>query len=444
MLVKNAKKYINSIIAQEISVKTKYFDRLIQFLPRNGDTGVLLSFINAINKQVVNEDDALPDFSTESDARTAVLLNGTINHHFDIQGLLSDIKTHLSPSSRVVVVSYNAYLGWLYKFANYTGLREGDMPTTFVTRVDLDNIAKLAGFSVVKAKVVGYFPWRCLGIGDLINRVLPLIPVIKWFGLSYVVVLKPNIPVIDRKPSLSVVIPARNERGNIEDAILRMPDLGCDLEIIFVEGHSTDGTWEEILRVADKYQNKYKIKTFRQEGKGKADAVRLGFSKSENELLTILDADLTMPPELLGRFYQAYCEGHADFINGSRLVYPMEGNAMRPLNLLGNIFFAKALSWVLDTKIGDSLCGTKLFSRHDYQRMVAWRRDFGDFDPFGDFEMLFPASILGLGIIDIPIRYRDRTYGTTNISRFSHGIMLLRMTLIAFLKVKLGFCRVRT
>ena len=111
---------------------------------------------------------------------------------------------------------------------------------------------------------------------------------------------------------------------------------------------------------------------------------------------------------------------------------------MRFLNRLGNIFFAKALSFVLDTPLADSLCGTKLIARHDYQRIVRWRADFGDFDPFGDFELLFPAAILGLGIIDIPIRYRARTYGATSISRFRHGFMLLKMTVFGLFKVRLG------
>jgi hypothetical protein len=141
---------------------------------------------------------------------------------------------------------------------------------------------------------------------------------------------------------------------------------------------------------------------------------------------------------MLGRFYQAYCDGHGDFINGSRLVYPMEGEAMRFLNRLGNVFFAKLLSWILDSQVGDSLCGTKLLTRHDYLRMMAWRKDFGDFDPFGDFELIFPAAILGLGMTDMPVRYLARTYGATNILRFRHGLQLLKMTAIGLVRVKLG------
>jgi glycosyltransferase involved in cell wall biosynthesis len=189
--------------------------------------------------------------------------------------------------------------------------------------------------------------------------------------------------------------------------------------------------------VRAEYGGKFRILSAQQSGRGKADAVRLGFSMATQPLLTILDADLTMPPERLGRFYDAYRAGLGDFINGSRLVYPMEGQAMRFLNLLGNIFFAKALSYVLGVPLGDSLCGTKFLSRKDYERMVAWRRDFGTFDPFGDFELLFPAALLRLGIVNLPIRYLDRTYGSTNISRFRHGFQLLRMVLVGLLRIKL-------
>jgi glycosyltransferase involved in cell wall biosynthesis len=205
-----------------------------------------------------------------------------------------------------------------------------------------------------------------------------------------------------------------------------------------VEGHSHDGTWEEIQRVASKFGAKYPIKTLKQSGSGKADAVRLGLAHCTGDLCAILDADLTMPPELLPRFYEAWCKGLADFINGNRLVYPMESGAMRFLNHLGNVFFAKALRYALDAKLGDTLCGTKLFSNRDYQRMTAWRTDFGDFDPFGDFELLFPAASLGLGIVDIPLTYRDRVYGQTNIHRFRDGYRLLRMTITGLLRIKLG------
>lgn len=428
--------YVYSLIAAEISAVTRYADRVIQWLPTRNDDFLLLDLVDSLSKCTLSDEEFI-DISDEHDRKTVVLINGSINHNYDIQGLLLQLQPRISRNCRVVVVAYNPYVSFLYRLANMLKLRKGELPTTFVTRTDLENLAKIAGFTMVRTRLAAYFPWRICGLGDKINRLLPSVPLLRWLGFAYLAVLRPTLPETERKPSLSCVIPARNERGNIENAVMRLSGFPCDLEVIFVEGHSNDGTWQEIVRVQEKYRE-MNIRSFQQTGKGKSDAVRLGFSEARNDLLTILDADLTMPPEMLPRFYQAYCAGHGDFINGSRLVYPMEGEAMRFLNRLGNIFFAKALSWVLGERIGDSLCGTKLVARHDYLRMVAWRRDFGDFDPFGDFELLFPAAAMGLGIVDVPIRYLDRTYGSTNISRFRHGLMLLRMTLIGFIRIKIG------
>lgn len=428
--------YVNRVVAREVSTLTRYYDRVIQWLPREHDAGGVLDAIEAPAKCVVRKGEPFPDLRQEEEQRTAILLHGTLNHHFDIQGLLLDLKARLSSTSRVVVVLYNPYLRFLYIMANRLGWRKGEVPSTFVTRVDMANLAELSGFSVVRERPCAYIPWRLFGVGVLLNRWLRLAPLVRWLSLAYVVALRPRIP--RGRPGLTCVIPARNERGNIENALLRFPPMECPVEILFVEGQSSDGTWEEILRVSEVYSHRFRIVALQQTGRGKADAVRLGFAHATEPVLTILDADLTMPPEMLTRFYNAYCDGHGDFINGSRLVYPMEGEAMRPLNRLGNIFFAKALSWVLDQRLGDSLCGTKLLTRHDYKRMQAWRGDFGDFDPFGDFELLFPAAVLGLGIVDVPVRYDARRYGTTNISRFRHGFQLLRMTLIGFLRIKIG------
>ena len=250
--------------------------------------------------------------------------------------------------------------------------------------------------------------------------------------------LRPVI-VEEDKPSLSIVIPARNEAGNIRDAIDRLPKFpGTDIEVIFIEGGSTDETWKRIQDVSKQTYESITVRAFKQEGKGKYDAVRVGFDKAKHDIVTILDADLTMPPELLSRFYEAYCRGLGDFINGNRLLYKMEKEAMRPLNRLGNIFFSKLLALILGVRIGDSLCGTKMFGLHDYRRFVEWRARFGDFDPFGDFEMLFAASELGLGIQDIPIYYRARYYGETQISRFRDGMKLSRMVLVGFFRIFLG------
>jgi len=432
------KRYFYGLIATEISSLTRYYDRVIQWGRMPGDSGHLLDAVESGGtKDYVERKDLLPDMRQERERRTAVLMVGSINYDFDIEGTMVSLRERSSRSTRAVMVAFNPYANWLYAFAMRLGLKAGTMPTTFITWTDLDNVLRLAGFERVRSRPVAYVPWRVLGLGSLINRILPAIPLLRHLALTYVIVARPIIPE-DRAPSISVVIPARNERGNLAAALERMPDLGGSLEVIFVEGHSSDGTWEEIERLRAGWTGPFVVKALQQTGKGKADAVRLGFGAATGDLLTILDADLTMPPEMLPRFVRAWRDGKADFINGSRIVYSMEGEAMRFLNRLGNVFFAKALSAVLGVRLGDVLCGTKLVARHDYARMIAWRRDFGDFDPFGDFELLFPAAVLGIGTVDVPIRYRARTYGSTNISRFRHGLMLLRMTAVGFFRLKLG------
>jgi len=431
MTIQRWKRTFYERIAAEISSMTRYYDAVIQFEPAPADTGYLLECIDAAQKSAASE----IELRGEREHRTAVLLNGNLNRELNIQDLLMRIRERMSRSSRVVVVSYNPYLAALYRLATWLGLRAPEPNMTFVTLTDLRNLARLSGLEIVRVRPCVAFPWRMLGVGTAINALLSGLPFFRLRALVHVITLRPLVADIER-PSLSIVIPARNERGNIEEALRRMPDLRTKIEVIFVEGNSSDGTWDEIQRVAAAWRDRFDIKTLQQTGKGKNDAVRTGFSRASGELLTILDADLSMPPELLVQFYEAWVRGLADFVNGSRLVYPMEGNAMRFLNRLGNVFFAKALSYVLDTPIGDSLCGTKLVTRHDYARMTLWRRDFGEFDPFGDFELLFPAAVLSLGVIDVPVRYRARSYGSTNIHRFRDGLVLMKMTLLGWWRVK--------
>lgn len=429
--------FLHSFIAAEISSITRYMDAVMYLAREERNENPLYELIEAPSKRLVYEEESALKLLRETREHAAIILNGTLNFEHDIEGLLRRLWGDLERTSRVVAVVYNPYLRGLYHLANRLGLREGEQPRTNVTFTDLRNITRLAGFDIVKTRPAGFVPWRLGGLGTFLNRFLAAVPLVRFLSLAWVIVLRPIKPS-QSPPSLSIVVPARNEKGNVEEVLKQVPPLTDNIEIIFVEGHSHDGTWEEIQRVTDAYTGKFSIKRFKQPGDGKADAVRFGFSKASGELLTILDADLTMPPELLERFYHAWCMGMADFINGNRLVYPMEGHAMRFLNWLGNIFFAKTLSFVLDARLGDSLCGTKLLARRDYERMMAWRRDFGDFDPFGDFELIFPACSLGLGIIDIPVRYRARTYGSTNIQRFYHGMLLLKMTIIGLLRLKLG------
>jgi hypothetical protein len=431
------KKFRDSWNAREISAVSRYFDQVLFWPKHSTETRELNSLVQAKAKVELRSEEELENLPLDPEQRHLLVMNGIFNFHLDIQGLLQRVHPFLPRSSRILVVAYNPYLRWAFALATFLGLRQGELPATYLTRTDMRNLAALSGFELTRIRSTCHCPLWLFGLGPILNRVLPVVPVLRWLGFSSVILLRPVKPETSF-PSLSVVIPARNEKGNVANAIQRLPRLGKTTEVIFVEGGSSDGTWEEIERVQREGAAGITIRALRQTGKGKCDAVRLGFSQATGDLLTILDADLTMPPELLPRFYEAWREGKGDFINGTRLVYPIEGEEMKFLNRIGNGFFAKALSYVLDVSIGDSLCGTKLFARRDYLRMAEWRKRFGEFDPFGDFELLFPAAVLGLGIRDIPVRYRARTYGNTNISRFRDGWVLLKMTIIGFFRIKMG------
>lgn len=259
----------------------------------------------------------------------------------------------------------------------------------------------------------------------------------RWFALTNFLIARPcsNDAAPDPAPLVSVIVPARNEAGNVPRIFSRTPEMGRGTELVFVEGHSRDGTYEAIEKAIAENPHR-RCQLHRQTGAGKGDAVRLGFSKATGDVLMILDADLTVPPEDLPRFLAALTSGKAEFVNGVRLVYPMENRAMRFFNLLGNKFFSLTFSWLLGQSIKDTLCGTKVLKREEYGRIEQNRSYFGDFDPFGDFDLIFGAAKLNLKIVDLPVRYRERTYGTTQIQRWSHGWLLLKMVAFAARRIK--------
>ena len=278
-------------------------------------------------------------------------------------------------------------------------------------------------------------PRRLPLLTSISNRWISQLPLLDQLGLTHWMVSRLSSKK-RKEVGVSVIIPARNESGNIEAAIKRLPILGSFTEVIFVEGHSSDDTWEKIETVTNNYNGPFKLKKYRQTGKGKADAVWLGFEKAEGELLIILDADLTVRPEDLPYFTKAMFDGHGDFINGCRLVYPRTLEAMPPLNTLANRVFASLFSWLLKQRLKDTLCGTKVLWKSDYEKIKQGREYFGDFDPFGDFDLLFGASKLNLKIVEVPVRYQDRTYGSSNIAHIKEGIILAKMCLIAAKKLR--------
>jgi SAM-dependent methyltransferase len=357
----------------------------------------------------------------------------------DIQKCFLNLHQLCHRDTKIIVTHYSYLWEPMLKIAEGIGIKLKTPDQNWLTRADLSNLLYLSGFDVYKTADRQIIPVNIPVISWIFNKILSQLPFFNWFCINEFFFAKPlgeKLKEEEKAFTVSVVVPARNEAGNIENAVLRLPEMGKGVELIFVEGNSTDNTWEVIQQVSEKYRHSHNIKIARQDGKGKGDAVRKGFKMATGDILMILDADLTVPPEDLPKFYNAIASGKGDFINGSRLVYQMENNAMRFLNIIGNKFFSLAFTWLLSQPFKDTLCGTKVIFKKDYEKLLSNRKFFGDFDPFGDFDLIFGAYKLNLKIVEIPIRYKERTYGSTNISRFKHGLILLRMCFFAARKIK--------
>jgi SAM-dependent methyltransferase len=381
------------------------------------------------------EHDALPEGLFD-----VIILSDVLGLLDDIQSTLERLRPLLAPQGRLLVTYYNFLWEPALKLAEQLGLKTDWPDQNWLSMSDLEGLLHLAGYEVFRRGTDVLMPTHVPLVATLANQIGAKLPLMRELSLVDYFVARPVTEQMPQQlPSVSVICPCRNEKGNIRAAVERTPMMGSATELIFVDGNSTDGTVDEIQAIMREYQGPLQLRFIPQgDGRGKGDAVRKGFAIAKNDILMILDSDLTVPPEDLPKFYRALVLDKGDFINGVRLVYPMEGQAMRFLNLLGNKFFSLALSWVLEQPIKDSLCGTKVLRRRDYETIAANRGFFGEFDPFGDFDLLFGAARLNMKIIDLPVRYRARTYGDTKISRFSHGWLLLKMTAFGFKKLRMG------
>lgn len=384
-------------------------------------------------------------FYTESAERISineqfdyVVLSDLIGHLNDIQQAFSELHELSDNDTRIIINYYNYLWEPVLILGEKLSLKMPLKLQNWLSKKDIENLLDLSEFEIIKSGDYLLLPIYIPFISSFVNKYIARLPLLRRLCLvNYFIIRKKPNKLSDKEYSVSIIIPARNEEGNIERAVSEITQIGSKIQIVFVEGHSKDNTKNEIIKVLKKYKGKKDIIFVEQgDGVGKADAVRKGIAKSNGDIIIIFDADLTVDPGELPKFYQALRTGKAEYIQGSRLVYPMEKQAMRILNILGNKFFSMAFTFLLDQRIKDTLCGTKVFFRKDYEKIANNRSYFGNFDPFGDFDLIFGASKLNLKITEIPIHYKARTYGETNISRFKHGWLLFKMTFIAAKKIK--------
>jgi SAM-dependent methyltransferase len=376
-----------------------------------------------------------------------IVLSDLVNDLWDVQAVFEKLRTVSTPHTRIVLNVYSRLWEWPLAAAYRLGLAHPLLRQNWLTVPDVANLLYLAGFEMMRNWQEVLWPVRTPMVDAVANKFLVKLWPFKHGALTNFMLARP-LPQLQSQPQpqpqpqsrtappkVSVVVAARNEAGNIDSIFRRTPTMGAQTELVFVEGGSKDDTWAAIERAISANPDR-PAKLLKQPGIGKGDAVRAGFAAASGDVLMILDADLTVAPEDLPRFYDALVSGKGEFVNGVRLIYPMEKHAMRLINLAGNKFFSVAFSWLLGQSVKDTLCGTKVLWKDDYALITANRAYFGEFDPFGDFDLLFGASKLNLRIVDLPVRYRERTYGTTNINRWSHGWLLLKMVAFAARKLK--------
>ncbi len=369
------------------------------------------------------------------DAFDYVVIPDTLGFLYDCEAFIDQLAQVCGDQTRIVITYFSHLWEPVLSLAEALSLRMPHPLLNWLSMDDIVNSLEMSDFERVHLERRLLVPFSFFGLGTLVNRYIAPLPLIRQFCLRHYVVARLPRPSAERAKSVSIVIPCRNERGNIEPAVTRLPEFCSDIEIIFVEGNSQDGTWDEIQRVKEAYPDR-NIVALQQPGVGKGDAVRAGFEVATKDLLFILDADLTVSPEDLPKFYNALNSNKAEFVNGTRMIYPMDRQAMRFLNYWANRAFAVIFTYLLNQRYTDTLCGTKGMSRENYLKLARNRDYFGDFDPFGDFDLIFGAAKLDLKLREVPIRYRERSYGSTQISRFRHGVLLLRMVLFAYRKLK--------
>lgn len=366
-----------------------------------------------------------------------IVLSDVISYLSDVENAFVNITRFTTPKSRIIITQHSHLWQPLLELGSKLGLRTPLIKQNWLSVSDIENLLYLTGFEIIKRGPKLLFPKYFPVLSGFLNSFLTnIFPFNKLAFVNYIIA-RP-VPVVDKDKnySVSIIIPARNEAQMIEKLAYDLPTMGNKTELIFIENNSTDNTLEILEKTAKNYHGKNTLKFFSKKCRGKKEAVYSGFDMASGDILMIYDADMTVPAEELEKFYYAIVNGKGEFINGSRLVYPMERQSMQTFNIIGNKFFSLAFSWLLGQKIKDTLCGTKVLWKNDFKHIKADGQFFGNFDLWGDFDLLFGASKLNLKIIDLPIHYKERTYGVSNMRRWKHGWMLLKMVILASKKIK--------
>jgi hypothetical protein len=360
-----------------------------------------------------------------------LFLDGSLGKTNDICDLLKKIRRLCHPSTRLIIYQHNHLWQGILTLAERLALKRNEGIHNWLSVGDVTMYLSGAAFDVTRIFRHTMMPLSLFGIGSLINGFFDLFPFFDMFKLDQFIIARP-LPILSEKAdipqSVTICLTVRNERGNIEPIVKKLPLLCDRQEILFVEGHSTDGTREEIERVIATNPEK-NIRVIGQPGKGQGDAIRVGFKEAQGEVIILYEGDGTSDPRDLYYVWEAMQSKRFEFIEGSRLVYPFHTKAMPWTNKIGNMIFAKWFSFFLGQRVTDVLSGIKAILKKDYELLYTQWGFLGVPDPFGDFELLYGAARMGLKFGEIPIHYYPRPYGTPKTRVLFHGLRLLAMAI---------------
>ena len=366
-----------------------------------------------------------------------ITLVNVIGEMSDVQAGLAQLRRHCSAETRLIIVQYSYLWEPICRLAARLGLKLDNPTPNWLSPKDMEGLLHLAGYEMVHSGYTLPLPIRVPGLNWMFNSLLGRLWGTRKLGFQSYVVARPLIaPADPQSCTCTVVVPCKNEEDNIDGLVERIPRMGAGTQIIFIDDHSTDCTAEKV-RAAIARNPDRDIRLVPGPGQGKGAACREGFDHATGDVLMILDADMTVMPEELPAFFEAITSGRGEFINGSRMVYPLEDQAMRPLNILGNKMFAGLFSLLLEQRIRDTLCGTKVCWRRDYPNIMATREYFNSCDRWGDYDWIFGAARNHLKIVELPVHYRERVAGVTKMThRLRNARIMLRMCGIAFRKLR--------
>ena len=366
-----------------------------------------------------------------------ILLVNVLGEMVDIRTTLQQLRRLCKPTSRVILCTRSLPWWPVFALTQRLGLSRKSLKENWLSRSDVEMFIKLSDFEIVTQ--TRFFPLFAPGVdgGRSPLRWLASLPLLHRLGVYELTLLRPAaFPRVESKLSTSVVVPCKNEQDNIDELVRRIPDFGDGVEMIFVDDKSTDATAAKIRENIKSHPEKT-IRLVDGPGQGKGAAVRAGFAQAKGDVYMILDADMSVAPEALPEFHESLASQKGDFINGSRMVYPLVGQAMRPANIVGNKLFALLFSFLLRQPVKDTLCGTKAVLAANYRRLMDARAWWDDTDRWGDYDWIFGAAKNHLKIVEQPVHYFERTGGETKmVKRLNNALIMLRMCWLAFRRLR--------